>query len=99
LAGSARTVNSVFLIVFLFTGDDIGLSFFTSPSSNSSSGSSTNEIAAGCVAWTGGMAAVDGVPNIGVVVSVELFTLLGGLTGVTVRMAEDGADERNPETL
>lgn len=31
--------------------------------------------------------------------SVELFTLLRGLTGVTVRMVEDGFDERNPEML
>lgn len=30
--------------------------------------------------------------------SVELFTLLRGLTGVTVRIVEDGFDERSPET-
>ena len=29
--------------------------------------------------------------------SVELFTLLRGLSGVTVRMVEDGFDERSPE--
>jgi hypothetical protein len=33
----------------------------------------------------------------GVIVSVELFTLLRGLSGVTVRMVEGGFDERSPE--
>ena len=41
--------------------------------------------------------AVGAVPNIGVIMSVELSALLRGLSGVTVCMVEDGFDKRSPE--